>query len=307
MYEDSIEEQKFKSSIRLEKTAFERLIREKSTMSIPVEQDGKFTISDTVLNDDETILNTRNAGGAPVSKIIDKPGVKPGTKGRILVDFREFRSSLPSLLHKQGFEVVPCHLEIGDYILSPNICIERKSVTTADLFSSFKSGRLYSQVEAMIRNYPIVVLLIEFVEDRPFLLVGQTDIGAEISPASIISKIVMLTQSFPKLRVFWCKSGHVTAELFERVKQGEKEPELVGEGVEEEEGAAGVEGEEGERNMAALDVLKKLPGVNDGNWRRVVERVENLKELSGMALEEMEEMLGAENGRQLFEFFRSER
>lgn len=33
-------------------------------------------------------------------------------------------------------------LNIGDYILSDDICVEKKSVVTGDLFESFKSGRL---------------------------------------------------------------------------------------------------------------------------------------------------------------------
>ena len=36
----------------------------------------------------------------------------------VVVDMREFRSSLPPLLHKQGVYVLPKTLEIGDYILS---------------------------------------------------------------------------------------------------------------------------------------------------------------------------------------------
>jgi DNA excision repair protein ERCC-4 len=56
------------------------------------------------------------------------------------VDMREFRSTLPPILHEQGMKIVPCTLIVGDYVLSPNICIERKSI--ADLIGSFQSGRL---------------------------------------------------------------------------------------------------------------------------------------------------------------------
>jgi len=47
---------------------------------------------------------------------------------------------LPSLLHQSGIEILPCTLTIGDYILSPNLCVERKSIS--DLIGSFNSGRL---------------------------------------------------------------------------------------------------------------------------------------------------------------------
>lgn len=43
----------------------------------------------------------------------------------------------------QGLEVVPLTLEVGDYVLSPDICCERKSIS--DLKGSLASGRLYHQ------------------------------------------------------------------------------------------------------------------------------------------------------------------
>ena len=79
---------------------------------------------------------------------------------------REFMSSLPNVLHQKGIRIIPVTLEVGDYVLSPLICVERKSI--ADLFQSFASGRLYNQVETMIRYYKIPVLLIEFSQDKSF-------------------------------------------------------------------------------------------------------------------------------------------
>lgn len=59
---------------------------------------------------------------------------------KVLVDMREFRSSLPNLLDKANHIVVPLTLTVGDYILTPDICVERKSLS--DLVQSFSSGRL---------------------------------------------------------------------------------------------------------------------------------------------------------------------
>ena len=47
---------------------------------------------------------------------------------QIIVDMREFRSELPSLIHKRGIEIEPVTIEVGDYILTPEICVERKSI-----------------------------------------------------------------------------------------------------------------------------------------------------------------------------------
>jgi DNA excision repair protein ERCC-4 len=63
-------------------------------------------------------------------------------KPRIIVDKREFRSDLPSVLFHEGFEIIPITLQTGDYILSNEIGIERKAVETGDLIESLKSERL---------------------------------------------------------------------------------------------------------------------------------------------------------------------
>jgi hypothetical protein len=86
----------------------------------------------------------------------------------VVIDVREFRSALPCLLHESGAEIVPITLNIGDYVLSPDICVERKSIP--DLIGSLNSGRLYNQCVSMTRYYKSPALLIEFSESRPFSL-----------------------------------------------------------------------------------------------------------------------------------------
>lgn len=55
---------------------------------------------------------------------------------------------------------------MGDYILTPEICVERKSI--ADLIGSLFSGRLYNQAVSMTRHYAKPMLLIEFDQNKPF-------------------------------------------------------------------------------------------------------------------------------------------
>lgn len=55
---------------------------------------------------------------------------------------------------------------MGDYVLTPDICLERKSIP--DLIQSLNSGRLYNQALAMTRHYAKPMLLIEFDKDKPF-------------------------------------------------------------------------------------------------------------------------------------------
>ncbi len=56
------------------------------------------------------------------------------------MDSREFRSALPAILYSKDFEIVPATLTVGDYMITPDIVVERKSLS--DLIQSFTSGRL---------------------------------------------------------------------------------------------------------------------------------------------------------------------
>ena len=54
---------------------------------------------------------------------------------------REFRSSLPAMLYDRGLKLIPATLTVGDYVLTKDVCVERKSVS--DLIQSLFKGRLY--------------------------------------------------------------------------------------------------------------------------------------------------------------------
>ena len=60
----------------------------------------------------------------------------------IVVDTREFLSDTPMYLAQNNFWIIPMMLTVGDFVLTDKICVERKSVTTSDLFQSLNSGRL---------------------------------------------------------------------------------------------------------------------------------------------------------------------
>lgn len=87
---------------------------------------------------------------------------------QVVVDKREFRSELPLRLCQADVQIIPSTLTVGDYVLSPDICVERKAIP--DLISSLNGGRLNSQCEAMSTHYKIPVLLIEYESSKSFSL-----------------------------------------------------------------------------------------------------------------------------------------
>ncbi|XP_050569688.1 DNA repair endonuclease XPF isoform X2 [Cygnus atratus] len=216
IYGSSTEEQRYLTALRKEKEAFEKLIRERATMVVPEEREGR----------DETNLDLlRDAKPASVSTDTRKAGgqEQKSTQQTIIVDMREFRSELPSLLHRRGIDIEPVTLEVGDYILTPDVCVERKSIS--DLIGSLNNGRLYTQCISMSRYYKRPVLLIEFDPNKPFSLIPRGSLRQEISSSDVTSKLTLLTLHFPKLRILWCPSPHATAELFEELKQNHPQPD----------------------------------------------------------------------------------
>ncbi|TDZ21282.1 DNA repair protein rad16 [Colletotrichum orbiculare MAFF 240422] len=295
-YGESVEEQRYLSGVRREKDAFTKLIRERASMSlvITVDPHGVEDPQEAFLR----TINTRIAGGGRLAATAQPP--------RVVVDVREFRSSLPSLLHGRSMIIVPCMLTVGDYVLSPNICIERKSIN--DLISSFKDGRLYAQAETMFQHYKNPMLLIEFDQNKSFTLEPFADLSGSlnsIAPTNVSSdlqsKLVLLTLAFPKLRIIWSSSPYQTAEIFESLKAQEDEPDpiaAVRAGLDKD-----MKAEDQSFNLEPQEMLAAVPGVNPKNIMRLVLQTENMREVANLNERELEPIVGKEAGRQIFGFF----
>lgn len=286
-YEDSTEVQKFEASIRRENRAFESLIRQKSLMMIPVDQNGHCVgLNASIEPVSSSYQNsTRRAGGR-------KETVK---EMQVIVDMREFMSSLPNVLHQKGMSIIPVTLEVGDYVLSPSICVERKSIQ--DLFMSFTSGRLYNQVETMVRYYQIPVLLIEFSQDKSFSFQSASDIGEDVTPNSIISKLSLLALHFPRLRIIWSRSLRATAEIFASLKANQDEPDemkAIRVGVPSEDGIVENDVRAENYNTSAVEFLRRLPGVTDSNYRAIMDGCKSLAELAVVPEEKLAELMGGQ-------------
>ncbi|XP_076997871.1 DNA repair endonuclease XPF isoform X2 [Tamandua tetradactyla] len=292
IYGGSTEEQRYLTALRKEKEAFEKLIREKASMVIPEEREGRDeTNLDLVRGSTSTSAptDTRKAGGQE----------QAGTQQSIVVDVREFRSELPSLIHRRGIDIEPVTLEVGDYILTPEMCVERKSIS--DLIGSLNNGRLYSQCVAMSRYYQRPVLLIEFDPSKPFSLTARGALHQEISSNDVSSKLTLLTLHFPRLRVLWCPSPHATAELFEELKQNKPQPDAATAMAitADSETLPGSE----KYNPGPQDFLLKMPGVNAKNCRSLMNHVENIAELATLSQDKLTSILGnAANAKQLYDF-----
>ena len=223
----------------------------------------------------------------------------PDTRPIVIVDEREFRSKLPSMLDAQGFRVVPKTLQVGDYIFSPTICVERKSLP--DLKGSLQSGRLFAQIEAMMRVYAHPILLIEFARDEHFSLasVDAADAGPvvssrEVSQHDLQTKVLLVAMHFPALRVVWSRSPQHTAAIFSHVREGHADPPIPASSHPTDAP------DSSEYDPRAL--LETLPGVHHRNVGQIVRGVRSLSELACMSQEKIAALIGPADAALLYGF-----
>ncbi|KDD73318.1 hypothetical protein H632_c2306p0, partial [Helicosporidium sp. ATCC 50920] len=189
----------------------------------------------------------------------------------------------PGVLHAHGLELVPLTLEVGDYVLSPDLVVERKAL--ADLKSSLLSGRLRAQAAAMSEHYATPVLLIEFAADSAFVFQGAPEFADDARSgggggASVAARLVLLVLQFPRLRLLWSRSPRATAELFALLKAVREEPDPVKAALvglpDAAEGAVLY-------NAAALDLLRQVPGLAEANVRALARAGGSLRGLARMS------------------------
>ena len=78
---------------------------------------------------------------------------------RIVVDERERSSNIPELLKNAGAVIDFTQLKVGDYIVSSETAVERKTVR--DLISSIYDGRLFVQCSDLVRYYQKPLLVVQ--------------------------------------------------------------------------------------------------------------------------------------------------
>ncbi len=78
---------------------------------------------------------------------------------KVIVDSRERNTELLETLKSNGIVVESKMLNVGDFVLSDRVCVERKTV--GDFESSIINGRLFDQIKRLKESYQFSMLIIE--------------------------------------------------------------------------------------------------------------------------------------------------
>lgn len=127
-------------------------------------------------------------------------------EGRIIVfaDTREQTSEVIGIIRAHGAVVNVKNLEVGDFICSDRVVIERK--TTDDFIQSVIDGRLFEQLSAMSKNFECPVLIVE--GDDIFESMERN--GRRIHPNAIRGVLASIVCDY-KVPMVWTQNQAETA------------------------------------------------------------------------------------------------
>jgi len=128
---------------------------------------------------------------------------------KIVVDSRELKSEVVKVLRELGSSIEVKNLDIGDYLLSDRVIVERK---TADDFvdSIITKERLFSQI-MKLKSYP-----------RPILIIEGKNIYGRVHPNAVRGAIASIAVDFA-IPIIWTSSPKETAEYLFAIAKREQE------------------------------------------------------------------------------------
>ncbi|CCF59570.1 hypothetical protein KAFR_0H01600 [Kazachstania africana CBS 2517] len=304
-YGESVEEQGHLLAIKREKDAFTKLIKENAQLASHFEAEEDLSHFKNLAERKMKLnklrrTNTRNAGG--------QKGYQHFTQDVVIVDSREFNATLPGLLFRYGVRVIPCMLSVGDYIISPDICIERKSI--ADLIGSLQNNRLAVQCKKMVQYYKYATLLIEFDENQSFSLEPFSErrnyrkqdistthpISSKLSQDEIQRKLSRLVMKFPTLKIIWSSSPLQSVNIILELKLGRDQPDpnlAVSYGTHLRKNfKQKPDNKKKTSNDEAFSTIMNIPGISKIDYFNIRKKIKSYSVLTKMNVMELNDVLG---------------
>jgi len=193
---------------------------------------------------------------------------KPEGKVVVVADYREREVS--SHLKKLGAIVNTQPLEVGDFLASEKVAIERKSYD--DFVSSIIDGRIFDQARNMKDNFEVPLLLIEGYSDR------------EINDNALKAAVAALVLDYG-VSILTSRNEYDSAKLIFWIAK--KEQHLAGSGI-------GIRVGKKPKATAELQefVAASIPGVSTVLAKRLLERFGSVERIFSAKEEELREVKG---------------
>jgi Fanconi anemia group M protein len=132
---------------------------------------------------------------------------------KIIVDYRELRSNVAKMLFDKEVEIDTQSLQVGDFLLSDDVCVELKKVD--DFVGSLIDGRLFAQAKNLKSNFKKPIYIIEGDFANIFEL-------RNVHPNAIRAALVSLLLDY-QIPFLFANTEEETAELLHTIARREQE------------------------------------------------------------------------------------
>ena len=140
------------------------------------------------------------------------PGETGGETLRVVIDHRETKSGVAKSLDRLGVELSFKALEVGDYVVSDRVAVERKR--TDDFASSLIDGKrnLFAQLSDLSRVY-----------EKPVLIIEGEDLftARQLNPNSIYGSLVSIAIDFG-VSILYSRDEEETASILKVLAKREQ-------------------------------------------------------------------------------------
>ncbi len=204
---------------------------------------------------------------------------------KVIADHREASSSVVREIYRLDLEVDMQQLEVGDFILSERVGVERKTVS--DFLKSLIDGRLLEQVKNLAETF-----------ERPLLILEGEGLYTErgIHPNAIRGALACITVDYG-IPILPTENEKETAKIISSIVDREQ-----GEGKEE----IPIRSERKSLTLSELQrfVVEGLPGVSAVLAKRLLEHFDSVENITKASEEDLQEVHGLERkSRRIFEGF----
>ena len=222
--------------------------------------------------EDAETLYRREVEGITDQKTLMDYGKKE-KQVKIVVDHREYRSNVVRNLAYKGTFVEPQQLDVGDYVLSSRIGVERKNVD--DFLASLIEGKIFKQMAQLRDAYSRPVLILEGEN----LLTKRN-----ISHNAIFGSLASITVDFG-IPILATKDASETADLLKVIAQREQR---------EDKKAVAVRGEKTLMSLRERQqfIVEGLPNVSAVIAKRLLSYFGSVKDIANATEEELLEVKG---------------
>jgi len=192
---------------------------------------------------------------------------------RLIVDSRELPTAVARELTRLDVEISGESLEIGDYVASEEVAVERKE--TGDFIQSLIDGRLFVQLSALRSAYRRPVLIIE----------GEQILGLRaVNPASIYGALASIAVRI-QVPILWTRNAEETANVLYRIARLEQ--------IESSRPLRTRSGETKGTDAEALEyILSGFPGVDTVTSRAILVEFGTLEKIFSAEQRELQKVKG---------------